>query len=182
MNVTFFDVLGIDPNAPDRAGRAQTLLSSILGPTGLISLTQGINLSDDTVPIVGMLQQGLAFTSVRPGVDPHAALGAGLAGQVGFAADLAIQGPLLTSHPFYLRALPDHGIQLVPTDPMHPAHIYFVSDGRGNELIIDSLPVKIFLKSQLASVLTGIPTKIGTFDPTKLDSFSVRQNPRTRHC
>jgi hypothetical protein len=172
MNVTFFDVLGIDPNAPDRAGAARALLSSILGPTGSISLTQGINLSDDTVPIVGMLQQGLVFTNVRPGVDPHAALGAGLAGQVGFAADLAIQGPLLTSQPFYLRALPDHGIQLVPTDPMHPAHLYLVSDGRGNELIIDSLPVKIFLKSQLASVLTGSPTQIGTFSPTKLDSFA----------
>src|SRR3974390_1855432 len=142
MNVSFYDLLGIDPHAADRAGAARTLLAGILGPTGLVSLTQGINLSDDTVTIIGMLQQGLAFSNVRTGVDPSAKLGSGPAGQVGFSADMAVQGPLLTAQPFYLRALPDHGIQLVPTDPLHPAHVYCVSDGRGNELIVDSLPAK----------------------------------------
>lgn len=172
MNVSFYDVLGIDPNAVDRAGAAHTLLSSLLGPTGLLSLTQGINLSDDSVPIIGMLQQGLAFTNVNPGIDAHAALGSGPAGQVGFAADMAVVGPLLTAQPFYLRSLPDHGIQLVPTDALHPAQIFFVSDGRGHELIIDRLPVKILLKSELAKVISGSPTPIGTFDNTQIDSFA----------
>ena len=172
MNVSFYDLLGVDPNAADRAGAAHTLLSSLLGPTGLVSLTQGVSLSDDSVAIIGMLQQGLVFTNVNPGVDAHAALGAGPAGQVGFAAEMAVVGPLLTSQPFYLRSLPDHGIQLVPTDPLHPAHVFFVSDGRGHELIVDGLPAKIFLKSELAKVISGSPAPVGTFDKTKIDSFA----------
>jgi hypothetical protein len=172
VNVSFYDLLGVDPNAADRAGAAHTVLASLLGPTGLVSLTQGINLSDDSVAIIGMLQQGLVFTNVNPGVDAHTALGAGPAGQVGFAAEMAVAGPLLTSQPFYLRSLPDHGIQLVPTDPLHPAHVFFVSDGRGHELIVDGLPVKIFLKSGLATVISGSPTPVGTFDKTKIDSFA----------
>jgi hypothetical protein len=172
VNVSFYDVLGIDPNAADRASAAHTLLSSLLGPTGLLSLTQGINLSDDAAAMIGLLQQGLAFTNVNPGVDAHAAPGGGPAGQVGFAAEMAVVGPLLTAQPFYLRSLPDHGIQLVPTDPLFPAQVFFVSDGRGHELIVDRLPVKILLKSELAQVISGSPTPIGTFDKTKIDSFA----------
>jgi hypothetical protein len=172
VNISFYDLLGIDPYAADRAGAAHTLLSSLLGPTGVLSLTQGINLSDDSVAIIGMLQQGLVFTNVNPGVDAHAALGTGPAGQVGFAAEMAVVGPLLTSQPFYLRSLPDHGIQLVPTDPLHSAQVFFVSDGRGHELIIDKLPVKILLKSELASVISGSPTPVGSFDTTQIDSFA----------
>ncbi len=165
MNVTFFDLLGIDPNRADRAGAAGTLLAPLLGVNGILSLTQGVNASDDSVPMIGMLQQGLSFARVRPGVD---------SGQIGVAADLNVTGGLVTQQPFYLRALPDHGIQLVVTDAQHPAQLFFVNDSRGQELIIDGLPVKIFLKSGLASVITGSPAMIGTFDVTKPDSFAYQ--------
>ena len=47
------------------------------------------------------------------------------------------------------------GILLKPTDPMHPASIFFALDGRGHELIIDRLPVKLFLKPGLATALAS---------------------------
>lgn len=173
MNVSFFDLLGIAPDTADPVAAARTLLKPLLAENGIISLTQGINVTDDSVAMIGMLAE-LVFTDVRPGVDPHAALGASGAatGQIGVAASVTVTGPLATQQPFYLRALPDHGIQLAPTDPQHPASLFFVLDGRGTELIIDRLPVRIFLKSGIASVLTGTPTPVGSFDPTDQDSFA----------
>jgi hypothetical protein len=176
MTARFYDLLGVDPKAVDRAGAARTLLANLLGSTGIISLTQGINVSDDSLTMVGLFQQGLEFKNVRPGVDPHAALGKGAAGQIGYAAEMAVVGPLLTAQPFYLRALPDHGIQFVPTDPLHPAHVFVVVDGRGSELIVDNLPVKILLKPQLATSLIGGPVSVGTFDPSEVDAFAYTLN------
>src|SRR5579859_855292 len=163
-SIRILDLLGVDPNSADRLGDARTLLLPLLGQTGIISLTQGINVTDDSVNMTGMLQQGLTFTDVHPGVSP--------AGHVGVAASMTVTGGLVTQQPFYLRALPDHGIQLVPTDPQHPAQVFFVTDGQHRELIIDGLPVKILLKPGLASQVVGPPALVGTFDPGKPDSFA----------
>jgi hypothetical protein len=171
MNVTFFDLLGIDPNAANRAN-----LAKALWPNSLASLTQGINVSDNSLTIVNNLQQGLVFTNVRPGVD----LGSGPHGQIAFAASMAVVGAPATSQPFYLRALPDHGIQLNATDPLHPAQVFFSMDGRGTELIVDRLPVKILLKEGLAASLSSPPVVVGSFDPTKVDSFAYTLNDASR--
>ena len=168
MNTTFYDMLGIDPTLADRSAPA-----SALWPAGLVSLTKGVKVTggSDALTIVQLLQTGLTFANVRPGVDPHAALGAGAAGQVAFAADMAISG-LASWMPFYLHAMPDMGIQLDATDPLHPAQVFFAIDGRGHELIIDRLPVKIFLKESLASAIASPPVTVGTFDNTNIDSFA----------
>src|SRR5437667_12770570 len=100
MNVTFYDILGIDPNDPDRHGRA-----AALWPNTLASLTPGFNVVNDSASIVQHLQDGLAFKNIRPGVDPQVTLGPGAPGQITFAADLHVTGAgLLTSQIFYLRA------------------------------------------------------------------------------
>jgi len=71
---TFFDILGIDPNAPDRASVAKGLW-----PQDLLSTTQGMHLQDDdaTQVLVNALQASLSFTNVRPGVDAQAFFDAG---------------------------------------------------------------------------------------------------------
>src|SRR5262249_45437703 len=124
--------------------------------------------------IVNMLQQGLEFTEIRPGVDAHVALGSGPPGQIALAARMAVVGPFATSQPFYLRAIPDHGIQLALTDPLHPAQIFIAIDGRGFEVIIARLPVTIFLKEGLAAAIDSNPVTVGTFDPVKPDSFAYK--------
>lgn len=163
---TFFDILGIDPQLSDRASPA-----AALWPNTLISLTQGLNTAPDAQPIVNLLERGLTFTNVRPGVDANAYFGVGSAGQLAFAADMTV-GAQVTAQPFYLRAMPDMGIQLLATDPGYPAHVFFANDGRGHEVIIDSLPVKILLKEGLASALSSPPVSVGTFDLTAIDSFA----------
>lgn len=167
---TFYDLLGIDPyaSAQDRASAARTVLEPFLGENGLVSLTQGYNVGDTVDSMIDLLQYGLVFTNVHPGVSP--------AGHTATAANMAVvepqAGPQITQRPFYLRALPDHGIQLTPTDPLHPAHVFFVTDGVHRELIIDGLPVKIFLKPGLASQLAGPPQPVGSFDASKPDGFA----------
>jgi hypothetical protein len=175
MKATFFDLLGIDPNLVDRATAA-----AALWPDDIASLTQGLNQSDNSLAIVNMLQQGLEFTDIRPGVDARVALGTGLPGQIALAARMAVVGPFATSQPFYLRAIPDHGIQLALTDPLHPAQIFIALDGRGLEVIIDRLPVKIFLKEGLAAALDTNPVTVGTFDPVKPDSFAYQLGDATQ--
>ena len=169
---TFFDILGIDPNLSDRAGPA-----AALWPISLASLTQGINISvnnaNESQAIVNLLELGLTFTNVRPGVDAHATFMTGPAGQFSFAADMAV-GPLATAQPFYLAALPDMGIQLLATDPGYPAHVFFAHDDRGHEVSIDRLPVKILLKDGLAVALSGPPLTVGSFDLTAIDSFAYK--------
>jgi len=167
---TFFDILGIDPASTTRPGDA-----AALWPIGLATLTEGLNISlnnsTESQAIVNLLQSGLTFANVRPGVDAHASFGAGAAGQFALAADMAV-GVLATAQPFYLGALPDMGIQLLATDPGYPAHVFFAKDGRGHEVIIDRLPVKILLKDGLAVALGGPIVTEGSFDPTAIDSFA----------
>src|SRR5205085_6746419 len=71
-----------------------------------------------------------------------------------------------------LRSLPDMGIQLLPTDPDPPAQCFFASDGRGHEVVIDRLPVRIFLKRGLATTLATAPEAVGTFQKDKVDGFA----------
>ncbi|HEX8107719.1 MAG TPA: hypothetical protein VF516_08310, partial [Kofleriaceae bacterium] len=171
MKITLFDVLGIDPSVLDRASAARALW-----PIDLVSFTQGLEISlsgsDESLAIVNMLQLGLTFQNVRPGVDPHASLG-GPTGQIGFTADVAV-GAFATTQPFYLRALPDHGIQLIDTDPLFPAQVWFAADGRGHEVVIERLPVKLLLKEGLVQALPSAVANVGTFDKTKIDSYAYK--------
>ena len=167
MNVSFYDILGIDPNDPDRHGTA-----AALWPDALASLTPGFNVVHDGANIVQHLQDGLAFTNIRPGVDGQAAAG-GVPGQISFSADVHVTGAgLLTARTFYLRSMPDVGIQLVPTDPDPPAQLFFAQDGRGYEVILDRLPVRIFLKRGLADSLGTPPEAVGSFAKDKVDGFA----------
>jgi hypothetical protein len=171
MKVTYFDLLGIDHNIADRAGAAATMW-----PNDLISTTPGLNNSNDALTIANNLFNGTVFRNVRPAVDGRLKLGSGAVGQIAFAADVDIVGPLVTTDKFYLRALPDLGIQLKVTDAAHPATVFFAADGRGHEVIIDQLPVKMFLKPGLASALSGAPITVGSFDPTAIDTFAYTLN------
>ncbi len=174
MQITFFDLLGIDPSLADRAGAA-----AAIWPKAMASMTQGLHTGDDSLTIVNDLQQGLTFTNVRPGVDPSANFGT-TPGQIAFAADMAVAGPFATSNPFYLGAMPDVGIQLQATDPDHPAAVFFARDGRGWELIVDKLPVTVLLKEGTISSLTSSAVTVGTFDPTAIDSFAYTLNDDTQ--
>ena len=148
MSANLFDLLGIARSPGDRATPA-----AAKWPAGLASLTSGINASSDTLTLVNTLNAGTSFTNIRPGVDARAQFGSGAAGQLSIAADMAIAGAPATTAPMYLHALPDLGIQLQVTDPLHPARVYAAVDGRGFEVIIDRLPVTLFLKSGLATAL-----------------------------
>ncbi|MGA9732716.1 MAG: hypothetical protein WBQ83_18700, partial [Candidatus Acidiferrales bacterium] len=174
MKISFFDLLGIDPAAADRAGAA-----AALWPSTMVSMTQGLHSNNDSLPIVNNLQQGLTFTNVRPGVDPAANFDT-TPGQIAFAADMSVTGAPATSQPFYLGAMPDVGIQLQVTDAAHPAKVFFACDGRGWELIIDKLPVAVFLKEGTATALASPPVQVGDFDPTDIDSFAYTLNDDTQ--
>jgi hypothetical protein len=164
--VTFYDLLGLDPNAP-----AADAAAAALWPNDVLSLTPGVN--TDAPVIVRLLQEALVFTNVRPGVDPLVTLGSGAAGQITFAADVHVTGGLLPSNPFYLRSMPDLGIQLRQTDPDPPAQCFFALDGRGHEVLIERLPVKLFLKRGLAKTLSTTPPEaVGKFQKDKVDGFA----------
>jgi hypothetical protein len=171
VRLTFFDLLGIDHTLGDRAGAAASMW-----PNDLISTTPGLNSSNNAITIVNNLFNGTVFRNVRPGVDGRTPLGTGTPGQLSFAADMDVVGPFVTTDKFYLRALPDLGILLKVTDPAHPASIFFAIDGRGHEVIIDQLPVKLFLKSGLASALGPAPVSSGSFDPTAIDTLAYTLN------
>jgi hypothetical protein len=173
MKVTYFDLLGIDHTIADRAGAA-----AAMWPKDVISTVPGFHLPDDAdaLTIANNLFNGTVFRNVRPAVDGRIALGSGATGQISFAADMDIVGPLVTNNPFYLSALPDLGILLKVTDAAHPATVFFAVDGRGHEVIIDQLPVKLFLKAGLASALSGAPVSVGSFDPTAIDTFAYTLN------
>ena len=150
MNVTFYDLLGIDPNAANRDGLARDVL-----PAKFVSLTAGHNPGDDRLLIVQRLQAGLVFKNIRPGVNAGANTGSGPPGQISFAADVHVMASSLTipSTTFYLRELPHTPVQLVPTDPAAPAQLFVSVDTRGTEVIVDGLPLRISLKTGLVAPL-----------------------------
>ena len=165
MNATLFDLLGIAPSAPNRAQAAAALL-----PDDLLSLTGGINLSEDRLQIVNALDAGTSFSNVRPGVEP----GFGAIGQIGFTADMAIVSVPATTQPFYLRSLPNVGLLLKVTDAAHPVRIAATFDSRGAEIIVDRLPVTLQLKAGLASAMGTAEVTVGSFDVTAVDSIAYR--------
>jgi hypothetical protein len=169
MKATLFDLLGISRSLGDRLTPAVAVW-----PADLASLTRGwlVPSSDARAAIIAKLDAGATFSNIRPGVDARTKLGSGAPGQMSLAADMAVEGPAATDQPFYLRALPDHGIQLLNTDPQHPVRVYAAVDGRGFEVIIDRLPVVIQLKPGLASALTAAPVSAGVFDQTAVDGFA----------
>ena len=76
-------------------------------------------------------------------------------------------------------ARPRHPAQA--TDPVHPAQVFFAIDGRGYEIIIDRLPVKMLLKSGLRlRAPADSPVTVGTFDNTKIDSFAYTLDDDTQ--
>ena len=177
MTPTFFDILGIDTlgSAADQSAAAAKLW-----PPNFVLLTSGyvISLGDptydtDAPQILQMLQGGLSFKHVRSGTDADANLGAGGGGQISFSADVDVSGPAV-GRTLYLAAMPDVGIQLVQTDPQQPAHVFFCADGRGHELIIDKLLVKIFLKAGTASPIGSAAVTVGDVDPTAIDTFQYK--------
>lgn len=170
MKANLFDLLGIARSLADRAGAAKAIWPDLASPNAGISLTD--DAEADKLTIVNALNAGTSFSNIRPGVDARATLGGGAPGQIAIAADMAITGAPATAQPFYLRTLPDMGILLMATDPMHPARVYAAVDGRGHEVIIDRLPVTLILKSGLATAITAAPVTVGTFDQTAPDSFA----------
>ena len=179
MKAQLFDILGIDQSVADRAGAAKAMW-----PANLLSQTQGVHTGDDTLSVITNLQGGLTFTNLRTGVDPHASFSKTgeppyVLGQIAFTADMTVEGAPVTAQPFYLASMPDIGIQLKATDPLHPAKVYFASDGRGFEIIIDKLPVAIFLKEGTATALSNPPLSVGTFDNTQIDSYAYTLNADT---
>jgi hypothetical protein len=150
VSVRLYDLLGIDPTA---AG--QDTLAAALWPNDVVNATEGINLADDSVRIVRMLQASLSFDHVRPGADKDIQLGnpaspgGGAPGQISLAASMHIDssGPPLPV--LYLRKLPNIGLQLLPTGTDKAASVYFASDGRGHELLIEGLPVELQLPGGL---------------------------------
>lgn len=182
MNVTFFDILGIDPNAANRTAIAASLL-----PSDLLLLGSNFSSATDLATIADLLQGGLTFKNVRPGVNAGANVGSAMLGQISFAADVYVTGTLLPNTKFYLGALPDTGIQLFATGTDPPAQLFVSVDARGTEIIVDRLAVKLFLKSGLvappapaqaqtlaADVAVGLP-----FAKDKVDGFAyvLRDGP-----
>ena len=174
MSANLFDLLGISRSLADRATPA-----SARWPGGLASLAAGVGATADTLTLVNNLNAGTSFTNIRTGVDAKVQFGTGAPGQIAIAADMAVVGAPATTAPMYLQALPDLGIQLLTTDPVHPAQIYAAVDGRGFEVVIDRLPVTLLLKSGLAASLTGTTVNSGTFDKTNIDSFSYSLGDNT---
>lgn len=171
MPITFYDLLGIDPQAGGRDATA-----SLLFPSGLVTMIEGNSAPiDDRPAIVQLLQAGLTFKNVRPGVNAGADVGTGNPGQISFAADVATTAPLSApSAMFYLASLPHTGIQILATDESAPAQVFVSVDARGTEVIVDGLPVRIVLQANLLmpinealnaqDVTSGLPLGVGSPD------------------
>ncbi len=176
--ISFYDLLGIDPSAPDADTRA-----AALWPNDQVNATEGINVpnvSDDSIRIVRWLQAAARFDHVRAGADRDVQLGAatdqgaGRPGQITLAASLHID----TSGPpvpvLYLRRLPNVGIQLLDTGPANAATVFFASDGRGHEVLIEGLPVELQLPPGLVEpgengvVSDGNPADFAAHDEDSL--------------
>jgi hypothetical protein len=166
--ITFYDVLGIDPglSSADRDAAAAKLW-----PSDTISATEGYNVSDDGPQIVHWLQGILTFDHVRPGADRDVVLGAatdpggGVPGQITLSANLNVVGTAPPALTLYLRALPNIGIQVLPTGSDKLPTVFFAADGRGHEVLIENLPVDLVLP----------PGMVQTDDPAVLVDGDLSQ-------
>jgi hypothetical protein len=171
VSVTFYELLGIDPAAPDRHTAA-----AALWPNDLINATEGFNVSDDSQNIVMWLQAATEFDRVRPGADPGVSLGAGAAGQITIAADLHVTPVAIPAPTLYVRSLPNVGIQLLPTGTENPATVFAAADGRGHEVVVEGLPVELRLPPGLITPAEDGTPPLGAapeFDADAQDSVGV---------
>jgi hypothetical protein len=145
--ITFFDLLGIDPSLSDSVAASR---AAALWPDS-VSATEGFNVSHDAPQIVAWLQHAVTFERVRPGADRDVQLGqstdpgGGRAGQISLSADLRVDASVLPAPTLYLRDIPNVGIQLLSTGTDKFPTVFFASDGRGYEVLIENLPVDLLL-------------------------------------
>ena len=182
MSATFYDLIGVDPAAPDAHVQAAELW-----PNERVNATEGFNVADDRRRIVQALQETLSFDDVRAGADRDIRLGVagapggGAPGQLSLSADLHVAASALPPPLLYLRDMPNVGIQLLPTGTGSSATVFFAADGRGHELLIENLPVELQLPPGLiepdgAAMEEGDP--LG-FDAGDEDSVAIvkRRDP-----
>jgi hypothetical protein len=169
--IRFYDLLGIDPSlGPDD----QDAKAATFWPNDRINATEGYNVSDDSSLIVHWLQGILTFDQLRPGADRDVVLG-GAAGQISLSANLHVAGSSPPATTLYLRDLPNVGIQLLPTGSDKPPTVFFASDGRGYEVLVENLPVDLILPSGMiqpddpAVTLDGDITQFGVNDEDSLE-------------
>ncbi len=181
MPITLYDLLGVDAAGAIALAEALELQKHI-------SLTPGLPQNDtsaghpvyfdDNATLLSWLQQTLSFQNVRPGVDGQVRVGNGPPGQVTLTAEMKVAAGSAQDHTLYLRRLPDLGITLQPT--MNPARCFFASDGRGYELLVEGLPVKLTLKSGIlepAEDETGPPqaAPVSASDPDSYHAVLKRE-------
>jgi hypothetical protein len=131
--ITFFDLLGIDRNAPDRrADAARKWPSEEIQPfTG-----DAFGDTDDYRELMDFLQQCLEFKAVRPGA---------AGGTVGLSAEMHVtHAAALVPHPLVLAKMPDIAYFLQPTEGV-PAQVHVTRTGDEVEVAILGLPVEIRL-------------------------------------
>ena len=173
--ITLYDLLGIDPalSAAD-----QDAAAAALWPNDKVNATEGFNVSDDRLLIVHWLQGIFTFDQLRPGADRDVMLG-GAAGQISLSANLHVSGASPPANTLYLRDLPNVGIQLLPTGSDKPPTVFFASDGRGYEVLVENLPVDLILPAGMiqpddpAVLVDGDVTQFGVNDE---DSIEVEKH------
>ena len=168
--ITFYALLGIDPS---KSQDQQDAMAASFWPNDLISATEGYNVSKDGPQIVPWLQRILSFEEVRPGADRDVTLGAptdpggGAPGQITVSANMNVVGTGPPAMTLYLRDLPNIGIQLVPTGGDKLPTVFFASDGRGYEVVVENLPVDVILPPGM--IQTDDPTVLVDGDLTQFD-------------
>jgi hypothetical protein len=177
VSVSFYDLLGIDPSDPDAEGQA-----AAKWPNERVNATEGFNVSEDGARIVAWLQDAVHFEHVRPGADRDVQLGApsdpggGRPGQISLAADIHVKATELPVLTLYLRALPNVGIQLLPVVSDKAPTVFFASDGRGYEVLIENLPVELLLPAGLIEPEKDSVAEEGDdgeFDANDEDSLAI---------
>jgi hypothetical protein len=169
--ILLFDLLGVDTLTAAAALWPPTLLSLSDPPV------------DDHVTVVSTLQAVLEFQNVHAGVDGTVTLGTGGAGQIAIAADLHVRQAV---GPFFLATMPHFGIALETTEAGAPARAFFVRDGRGFEVLLEAVPVKLTLQAGVLEPIppdsSGTPVDVGdasAFHAGDPDGFAAVLKPIT---
>jgi hypothetical protein len=165
--ITFYDLLGVDNDAAAAA----------FWPDDRVSATEGFNVSHDCLLIVHWLQEILRFDQVRPAADRDVMLG-GAAGQISLSANVHVAGAQVQANTLYLRDLPNVGIRLVSTGSDTPT-VFFASDGRGYEVLIENLPVDLILPPgmiQTDDPAVPVDGNVGDFAVDDEDSLEVEKH------